>query len=261
MNDVLLIIAIGVLALLVFLVGLQLYIIQRNKKRHADEIYELNQSISRSQIEIQEQILDDVARELHDNFNPTLSIIHLNLSAITSSQSPLKTAELISDSKLMIRSLMTEMRTLSRTLSPNLIERIGFIKSLEEYANRVKKSGYCEVLFNSSVKSGTLQLPPSKAIIIFRIFQEIINNIIKHAEANKVVVEVIEDSSMLIISIADNGKGFDLSKAKLSNTEGESSGLSNIQKRVRAIDAILNIETMQNKGTTIKISIPLTNDA
>ncbi|MFY9242581.1 MAG: ATP-binding protein, partial [Polaribacter sp.] len=88
---------------------------------------------------------------------------------------------------------------------------------------------------------------------IFRVIQEAINNAIKYADAKKIEVQISKDNQNFIISIIDNGKGFDLNKIELGN------GLSNMEKRMSEIDGKINISSKPNSGTEIKLEVSFKN--
>jgi signal transduction histidine kinase len=248
----------GTILLLGFFVVLVsfVFLYQRKKYRHIQEVTQLQESFAsemlHSKAEIQEQTLQYVAAEIHDNFNPTLSVINLNLAGVIPMvEEPAK--ETIVDTKLMVKQLMGEMRTLSKNLSTNEIGRIGFVATLEKYLQHLGKSGAYQVQFEK--KGDIPRLSADKELILFRMCQEALNNIVKHAGAKNIYVRVAYLANAYTVQIKDDGKGFDLAAIEQNPDKQEGSGLRNLRNRAAIIGAELEIQSEPNKGTTITIHL------
>jgi signal transduction histidine kinase len=230
---------------------------QRKKYRHRQEVNQLQENFAQemlhSKAEIQEQTLQYVAAEIHDNFNPNLSVINLNLASVLPiAAEPVKTT--IADTKDLVKQLMLEMRTLSKSLNSNQINRVGFAPMLEEFLERIRKSEAYRVVFEK--KGDMARLPSDKEIILFRMCQEALNNIVKHADAKHIFVTIHGSAETYTIEIRDDGKGFEPPPTGQENEKkGDGSGLRNLFNRAKLIAAELKILSQPGSGTAIMIAI------
>ncbi len=235
-----------------------IFLYQRKRYRHREEVVQMQETFTKemlhSKTEIQEQTLQHIATEIHDNFNPTLSVINLNLaSVIPGVEEPVK--ETILDTKGLVRNLMAEMRALSNSLNTDQISRIGFTRALEQYIDRLRKTGFYTINFINN--DDELRLQPNKEIILLRMCQEVLNNIVKHAEAKNITIRVTHRNRMYSVEITDDGKGFDPEITAANPEKQDSTGLRNLRNRALIIDADLSVKSTPGAGTTIIISVQL----
>jgi signal transduction histidine kinase len=233
-----------------------LFLYQRKRYRHKEEMLQLresfNQNLLQSKLEIQEQTLDHIAKELHANFSHLVSVININLSTLLPHK-PEEMKEKIAETKLLAKQLMSELKVLSVSLNTEHIMQVGFTKSLENELNRLDKTGQYKVTFS---KTGhDYQLSPENEIILFRMCQEILNNIVKHAEAKTIKVSLYYLPEIFKLEITDDGKGFNIEEARKKAYEKESTGLRNIYSRSKLINAELVIKSGPD-GTVITVLIP-----
>lgn len=231
--------------------------IQKRKFRHQQEVLELrdsfNQILLQSKLEIQEQTLDHIAKELHANFSHLVSLININLSAILA-ESNGSVRDHIIETKFLAKQLMADLKVLSVSLNSDHIMKTGFLKALEKELDRLRKTGKYDV---TQMQTGqTYHLRPERGIILFRLCQEILNNIVKHSDAKTIKVSLDYTLSSLNLIISDDGKGFDLEASKINRDENESTGLMNIANRAKLINAELTIQSTIGSGTTVTVIIP-----
>lgn len=234
------------------------FLYQRKKFRHQQEVTQIQEAFSRemlhSKTEIQEQTLQHIAHEIHDNFSPTLSVINLNLASVVPMvEQPVK--EAIVDTKVLIKQLMSEMRALSVSLNTDQIAKLGFPKALGQYIERLRKTGFFLISFNEQGEA--YRLPTSKETILLRMCQEILNNIVKHAAAKHIVIQLTYTSSSYKVQIVDDGIGFNTETIALDPSKEDSTGLYNLKNRALALGAELLIESRLGHGTTIIIHLPI----
>ncbi|MFT3910544.1 MAG: sensor histidine kinase [Ferruginibacter sp.] len=201
----------------------------------------------KSKIEIQEQTFANISREIHDNIGQklTLAKLHLNTLHLASSRD---IARQINDCVDMIGEAINDLSDISRSMSSEIILNNGFIKALEFEVTQLNKTGLYNIrLF---VTGEPIFLHANQELILFRITQEALNNIVKHAEATEICIRLHFLNDKLTLDIADNGKGF-------SKNNNDNNGLINMNKRAKMLNGLCNIETMPGEGTTIKIEIPL----
>jgi signal transduction histidine kinase len=233
-----------------------LFLYQRKKFRHRQEIIQLEEAFTQemlhSKVEIQEQTLRHVASEIHDNFNPTLSFINLSLADV-SPHVALPGKAVFNEAKDTVKALMADMKALSISLNTDHISRIGFYKALEKYLDRLTRTGLFKITVTQT--GDEYRLSPNKEIILFRMCQEVINNIVKHAEADTIKIQISYTPETLTIEIYDNGKGFDLNEITDNPDKQDSTGLRSLQHRAAAISASLHISSTPGAGTTISIAL------
>ncbi|WP_411274299.1 sensor histidine kinase, partial [Daejeonella sp.] len=224
----------------------------RKKKDHLIEKQNLQQEyeadLLRTQLEVQEQTMKTIATDLHDNIGQLLSLTSLTLGSITVSDK--KTATKLDDSQQLVRRSIKELRQLANLLHGEKIIETGLVDAIIYEVEWLKKSGRYEVLFDNNI-SEEHKLSAEKSLILFRLLQEVINNIIKHASATKIAISLNQVQSNILLSITDNGIGFvaeDVSKNGM--------GLSNLSRRTNAIQGNLDIISAPGKGTTIAIKVP-----
>jgi signal transduction histidine kinase len=247
--------------LILFFSGIVIYFVflyQKKRFRHHKEVLELREAFSQtllqSKLEIQEQTLDHISKELHANFSHLVSLININLAEILP-QSSTETKDSLAETKSLAKQLLGELKALSASLNTDHIMHIGFHNALNNELTRLIKTKKYQVSFT---KSGDEQrLRPDHEIILFRLCQEVLNNIVKYSKATKVSVNLDFNSSGMDLEIADNGIGFDLALAQSQSAEKESTGLLNIAKRAKLINANYSIFSEEGKGTSVRIVIPI----
>ncbi len=194
-----------------------------------------------------------VAREIHDELGQALTALKMDLSwldkKLPEEQSPLlkKTKSM---SQLIDSTIQTVQR-LSAELRPGLLDDLGLLAAMEWQAEEFqKRTGVaCEL----SLGSQEIDLDQESSTAIFRIFQETLTNISRHASATKATVNLAEKGAQLELTIKDNGKG--ITEEKISDPK--SLGLIGIQERVHFLGGNIDIKGIRNKGTTVTVSVPL----
>lgn len=202
-----------------------------------------------SRLEIQEQTFKTISQEIHDNIGQVLSLAKLNLNTLDG-QDWTKSNEKILDAKTLVSKAIQDLRDLSKTLSPDTIAGMGLIRAVEIELILIQKTGASST--ELTVIGHAIRTDPQRELILFRIVQEALHNIIKHAQATKiqVIASFLEDR--LVLNILDDGIGFDTAQAS-----GSGSGLQNMQSRSHLIGAMFHIETSSNEGTKIQINLPI----
>lgn len=206
----------------------------------------------KTQLEIQEETFQHISLELHDNVGHFLSLAKLHLTTFKTSL-PDEITEKIDAATLLIAHSLDEIRNISKSLNTENIKNNGLIKTVQQQIEQLNKFGQFKV--NLVITGRTCYLEDLKEIVLFRIMQESLNNIVKHSKANMIHIKLHYDEEQLLLSIHDNGIGFMVEKS-LGNENQDSSGLKNIIKRSSMINAIPEISSSPEKGTTITIITP-----
>jgi signal transduction histidine kinase len=234
-----------------------LFLYQKKRFLHRQEVLELreafNQTLLQSKLAIQEQTLDHISKELHANFSHLVSLININLSEILP-QSSDEMKESILETKSLAKQLLGELKALSASLNTDHIMNIGFVKALENELSRLIKTRRYLVNFTRSGEE--FRLRPEQEIILFRLCQEVLNNVVKYAKASVIDVVIRYTAAEMILQISDNGIGFDIELVRQQSAEKESTGLLNVGKRARLINAGLEVKSRPGEGTSVTITIP-----
>lgn len=224
----------------------------RRKKAYITEKQILQQEyeadLLKTQLEVQEQTMKTIAADLHDNIGQLLSLTSLTLGSITVSDK--KTATKLDDSQQLVRRSIKELRQLANLLHGEKIIETGLVDAIIYEVEWLKKSGTYEVQFEKNIDE-VHNLSSEKSLILFRLLQEVINNIIKHASASKITISLKQVQGDISLSITDNGVGFEAEEVSKNGM-----GLSNLSRRTNAIHGELDIITASGKGTTVAIKVP-----
>jgi len=210
------------------------------------------EELLQSQVEIQEQTLEQIGQEIHDNIGQALSFVKLSMNTIDLDNRD-QTETRLSQSKDLITKAIQDLRNLSKILNTSFISNVGLTDSIQYQLEYLQRTGAYVTTFTLSEE--VYSLSPETEIVIFRVAQELLNNVVRHAEATSIDIHINYQPNYLIVEIMDNGKGFDLHQiSDKSNAKGL--GLSNMKKRLTPIQAILTLESEIGKGTHVILSIP-----
>jgi two-component system NarL family sensor kinase len=223
-------------------------------KEKADLQSKFNQILFETQLEIQERTVNHVSQEIHDNIGQVLSLAKLNIGTIDIYQ-PETAQEKIKSSTELVGKAIQDLRHLARSMNAGYITEMGLLRAIENEVELIRKSG--AFLPQVNVEGIMIKINSQKELILFRIFQELINNIIKHAEAKKVNIRIVFTEEFLNITVIDNGKGFDATQLNFSGNSAFGLGLSNMKNRAMLIGADFSITSIPGTGTTANIRLPL----
>jgi signal transduction histidine kinase len=219
----------------------------KNKQDQENLQSTFRQELLKAQNEIQEQTLTYVSREIHDNITQVLSFVKLNL-AMTGTLSEFERSQKVKESRKLVAQAIGDLRDLSKSLSFEHIVKLGLVKTIEIETDRINKSGIVDAAF--VVNGNPYPLSDQRELVLFRIFQEAVNNSLKHAGANLLKISLQYSDQIFTLTIEDDGAGF------LNNdSQKEGSGLKNMQSRATLIGAVLTINSDIGKGCCIKITI------
>ncbi len=238
-----------ILFVLTFFLLAIFFLFKRKQRKNFNKISALNNALLQSQIEIQEQTFTNISQELHDNIGQSLSLAKLNLSTIKLNDS-LKVQESIDETKALISETLVNIRDLSRSMLGEKISEIGLEKAIRNELKILKNTGDYVIDFTTSDISNSFT--PQQELVAFRIIQETLHNIVKHAEATEILINIDHQTAFSVITIADNGKGFD-TNALDKNESGV--GLKNMKNRAKLINADFFIESSLTKGTKSSLKI------
>lgn len=223
----------------------------RLEKRLDEEREAKQKEITEAVIRVQEKERYEISRELHDNVNQQLTVAMMYIA--TAEKGTDNSASLLKQSSGFIYNAIEEIRKLSKALVTPLIKDFGLCKAIDGLLediqmvnNTIQIDFFCSNFYEEDI---TYEFK----LNIFRIVQEQMNNILKHAKATEVVIELYRDEEIKL-SVNDNGVGFDTKKKR------KGIGLHNIQTRVGLYTGKVNIHSEPGNGCKLKVEIPITND-
>ncbi len=213
----------------------------QNKQKVEQLKVEFEKTMLNIENEIQQETLNHIGRELHDNIGQLLSLSKLYLG----SSKPERQAE----GKELISKTITEVRSLSKSLNLDWVENLNLEEFIQEQLDKIEASGYCKTEFVAN----HLHWEPSKEqkMILIRVIQECLNNAIKHASPETITIILDSSGTEKFIQIKDDGKGFDTSIASTG------SGMTNLKKRMETIGGKFHLQSIPGKGTEIKLLLPV----
>lgn len=190
-----------------------------------------------------------LAKDLHDGLGGMLSGVKYSLS--TMKENLIMTeqnAQAFENSIHMLDTSISEMRRVAHNMMPESLLRFGLDTALKDFCNQVSTSGILKVSYQS-IEIVDTSIEQSLAISVYRIVQELLNNIIKHAAAKSATVQIAQEKNILMITVEDNGKGFDVNELK----SAKGIGWKNISSRLNYHNGKLDVQSSPEKGTSVYI--------
>lgn len=250
-KDITIILGVSILLLLItlFIVVLVVAYLKRDLKHLKEKETmeaDFEKQLLQSQLETQEETLNQLSIEIHDNvgqlLNSTKLLIGLTQRALPESPETLTMAD---DT---LAKAIQEIRSLSKAMNKEWIQQFNFIENLEGEITRINAA---KSLLIQLFRPETLSLKADEQIILFRIVQEILQNAIKHGHAKNIDITIKEYEQWLTIIVTDDGTGFDESSTK------KSVGLLNIKHRTHLLKGTVQWQPAVNAGTTVTIQLPV----
>ena len=231
----------------IFILGTA-FLIYRNriyelKKRQTEQI--------RAAIHAQEEERKRISRDLHDDIGTKLSALKLFISSLEMKAHVIHNEEIVSlaqNSEQFIQEVVKDLRTLLINLSPTVLEDFGYTNAVEGLANKINETKL--IHFDLNVFGFKVRLQKDYELALYRITQELINNILKHADAKNISLQTGQRDDKIVLLIEDDGKGFDV------NLHKDGYGLKNLETRTKLLNGKMVIESVPGKGTTTLIEIP-----
>ena len=246
------VVAIIVFMLAGFFIMLLINYSNNRKKKFIEEKQLLetnfNEQLLRSRLEMQEHTFDSISSEIHDNVGQILSLAKVQLNIMEQNGNLDKT--MLTEAKESVSKALADLRDIAKSLNPERVQSSTLQEITGNELQRIRRSG---IMLTSLQVEGEVQvMQEQKKLIIFRIIQEALQNILKHSKAKNIDVIFQYETDKLKVVIADDGTGFD--KELLSGKDGL--GLQNIMNRAALIGGQAGINSIINKGTTVTIIAP-----
>lgn len=218
------------------------------------------QAISERAINAQEEERVRIARSLHDDTAQSISMLIIHLERLNNIIPPDRAdiARYITDAQNVATRLLENLRKIIWDLRPSILDDLGLVSAIRWFARtNLEKAG---VKVDLSVSNDITRLPPYLETMLFRITQETISNIIRHADASKVSIRLWIADEHIWLEIKDDGCGFDTEKAVDEAIDRKQLGLLGIQERASLVHGEVKIESSKDVGTCVQVYIPLPRD-
>lgn len=192
-----------------------------------------------------------LAKELHDGIGGLMSMLKLRFANLKKSTSYLEVNDEYNNALDLLNTTSQDIRKISHALMPTALERLGLVEAVQQFCLQMQQSTNIEIDFQYYHLEE--RLPQRIELLVYRILQELLNNCIKYADANEIIIQLTKNENQLFITVEDNGKGFDINTIK--NKEGI--GLNSMQQRVLLFGGQMDIDSSVGKGTSINIVLPI----
>jgi len=224
-----------------------------DQKRADEHIHTLTQQLMKAQ-ESERQM---ISRELHDRVGQDLSTLKIGLDTLIDNQPGVlpETRQRVWELSKMLQGSIMAIRDISYDLRPPSLDQLGLVQTLLQYCKDFSEKTGLSVDFTSAGMEH-LRLDFDTEINLYRLIQEGLNNIKKHAYANRVTIRLISSFPKIILRIEDDGKGFDLEKRLITAQNEKRMGLRSMKERVSLLNGAMRIQSHPGKGTKILIEVP-----
>jgi PAS domain S-box-containing protein len=195
-----------------------------------------------------------IAEYIHDSMGQTLSIANLKLSSLANEEMKPKYSKIIKESSELINNAIVESRTLTYDLSLPVLHEFGLYVAIKGKLDQINSEFGIKTHINNNAEK--YKIGTDARMLLYRIVCELLNNVIKHADAGIIDVDLTMDHENIIVSVSDNGKGFNFIPNS-SLTDNGGFGLFSISVRLESIQGSMVIDSKQNEGTRVKIFFPV----
>jgi PAS domain S-box-containing protein len=225
------------------------------------QLTELTEELSRAE----ERERRRIATELHDQVGQMLALSKIHLNSFSQSLPPDKFARLLIDVREHINTSINEIRSLTFQLSPPLLYEVGLGAALEGLCEEIEDKYRIRATFRDTETFGDLgkpeHLPEGTRIALYQMARELMINVVKHARASRLLVDMKVDSGSIEIVVEDDGIGFDAPQSLYHANQNKSFGLFSIQHRISHLGGQLDIQSNIGHGSRVTLSAPLRQEA
>jgi methyl-accepting chemotaxis protein len=206
------------------------------------------QQLAAQLIDAQEQERRTIARELHDDVGQRFAALSMDLTQLAQNEPTIDRSAVATRARETVLSLARDVRNLSRTLHPSVLDDLGLVAALESECRLFNERGLPVELHHQGLFD---DVPRPTQLTLYRIVQEALHNVVKHAHANVAVVS-LERAHDLRLTIVDDGKGFETTSRPLNGL-----GLSSMKERARLVGGLFRITSAPGQGTRVEVSVPM----
>lgn len=202
-----------------------------------------------TQLEIQQQTMSHIGREIHDNLGQKLTLASLNIQKLMLNKEFQNATNSLNTINQIINESLSMLRGLSKTLTDNSLDYKTFFEIVNEEVYKINQLNHFKINIDFDE---TIDFDYQQKVVLFRITQEFIQNSIKYAKCSSIDLILKIENYRIIYILKDNGIGFDL-----NSIENKGIGINNMKKRIEFLNGSININSKINLGTTVEIYIPL----
>ncbi len=235
----------------IFLMILVFYFLRRQRKNRMEKEDMRNrfeQTLLNTQLEIQEHTFNYISQEIHDNIGQILSLVRINMNVLSEKFGE----DNFDTTDELLGKAIRDLRNLSHNLNSNRLKEIGIVEGLRSLIIQLDKTEKYTTEFISPENALSF-MNNDHCLILYRMVQEVIHNILKHANATHIILEIKPKGNIsYFVTITDNGKGFDMKALQGQNT---GIGLQNIFSRAKLINATVKVNSKEGEGTSIIFEI------
>jgi PAS domain S-box-containing protein len=215
-------------------------------------------AMSSQVINAQESERKIVSQDLHDSIGGKLTGIKYSLEKIISELEDVSVSfeTSLKDILSIIQSTIEETQRITKNLHPSILDDLGLFAAIRETCREFREV-YSDTQITNNFELDENEIPPSLKILIYRIVQEAINNVVKHSGADTLELSLASNKRIIELTIEDNGKGFNLQKVFQDNRHKRGLGLQTIRERTELFNGSLDIKSNREKGTTIRAKWPM----
>lgn len=242
MNDHIFLAVISSTLLILLLIAIVVIVIVMAGKRKTQDKLHYEQELRKAEAEVKEQVMGNFAEELHDNIGQLLTAMHIQIENQKLDHPTL--AEGLQPIEYYLADVTRQLKLLSRTLNNDYVGQVGLLSALQTEVDRLNALRRCAVHFVSP--QGSSNLDRNGELMVFRIFQEISQNALRHADAANLYLDIDTSGESFAMRVRDDGKGFDLKQISESK---KASGLMNILRRAKLTGLSCDIPSEPGKGS------------
>lgn len=212
--------------------------------------------LSQQMMRVGEQTMRRVARELHDDLGQALTAVKMDLGIIEQQlDDDNEMRPRVREARHQIVAVLQEVRHLSQLLRPAVLDDLGLLPAVQSYITRFSERTGVPVALHAS--QAETRLPRPLEVALYRVIQEALTNVARHADARHVDIRLQVDASTAVLRIADDGRGFDAAHFLRNPPQGHGMGVIGMRERIATYGGRFAIESRQGTGTRVKLSIPL----
>lgn len=241
---------IAMVLIMILSISLLFIISRNNKKKRIIDVQQSRLEQLALVMQGEENERGRLARELHDGIGGMLASIKMNLGAIRTEHPEFEGLEKLNGLSLMLDETSGEVRKTAHNLMPDILTKHNLTEALSLYCGRIKAGSDIDI--DLQFHDLPENMPKSTELFLYRTVQELIQNVIKHAGASQISVQLIYMDNNLSITVEDNGTGFDI------NEKHNGTGLDNLRYRIRALHGEIHIFSSKGTGTTVLINFDYT---
>lgn len=222
-----------------------------------EAIDEANRVRASQIIKAQEQERKRIARELHDETSQVLTSLLISLAVLEESITTQEARDRITETRRLAHQTLRAIRNLSIDLRPSALDDLGLLPALRWYVKEYQQKTNIQVEFHTTGFKDRERLSPEMETALYRIVQESLTNVAKHAQAHKVTILLREEADAVDVTITDDGRGFDFEELQKTGDQDRGLGLVGMQERALLLDGTAIIESKPGHGTVVQVHIPV----